>query len=90
MRKADICPSNDAEWRKYYKDKARETDKQLSFLAWSIPHFVRLALSDKKEDVYVLAQRVLRKLKYPRDRDALLKELGEHPEYQGSILRDEL
>jgi len=84
-----IHPSSDEDWKNYYNRKYNETDKQLSYLAWAFSHVLRFALEGKPEDAHTMGRRVARRLTYPRDKDPILVELAKHPEFAGSILRDE-
>lgn len=84
-----ISPSSDAEWKSCYERKYRQADKQLNDLAWAFAHLLRFAMTGKKKDAYMLTQRVLRRLEYPRDVDQIREELAKHQEHAGSILRGE-
>lgn len=84
-----ITPSSDKEWKDYYHRKYNEADKQLQDLAWMFAHMMRFVFEEKKRDAYMLGQRAARRLQYPRDKEAILAELGKNAEFAGSILRDE-
>lgn len=83
-----IHPSSDADWKKYYNRKYRETDSQLKYLAWAFSHVLRFALEGKPEDAHIMGRRVVRRLEYPCDKDPILAELAKHPKFAGSILRE--
>lgn len=84
-----ISPLSDADWKLYYERQYNESDKQLKDLAWAMAHMIRLGMEGKKRDIYMLGQRVVRRLQYPRDRQQIETELAKWPENQGSILREE-
>jgi len=84
-----VHPSSNEDWKRYYERKYQEADKQLKEVAWAYAHLLRFAMSGKRKDAYMLTQRVLRKLAYPRDTDPIRRELLEHRQYAGSILRTE-
>jgi hypothetical protein len=83
-----ISPSSDADWKHYYERKYQDADKQLKDLAWAYAHLLRFAMTGKRRDSYMLTQRVLRRLQYPRDADPIRAELANHKQYAGSILRE--
>ena len=84
-----ISPSSDAQWKDYYAKKFTDSDKQLADLAWAMAHMIRLGMEGKKADIYMLGQRVVRRLEYPRDKQQIIDELAKWTQYQGSILRDD-
>lgn len=89
QRLPTISPSSDADWLGYYERKYNETDKQLKDLAWAMAHMIRLGMEGKHQDIYMLGQRVARRLQYPRDKDSIIAELANWPEFAGSVLREE-
>jgi len=84
-----ITPSSDADWKRYYEKKSIEADKQLRDLAWAMAHMIRLGMEGKKKDVYMLGQRVARRLQFPRDKQQIVDELAKWPDFAGSILRED-
>ena len=89
MEQPIITPSSDAQWREYYQRKANESDLQVKDLAWAVAHLIRLGMEGKQKDIYMLGQRVARRLKYPRDKGQVVAELKNWKQFSGSILRDE-
>ena len=89
MEQPKITPSSDADWKRYYEKKSIEADKQLADLAWAMAHMIRLGMEGKKKDIYMLGQRVARRLHFPRDKQPIVAELAKWTKHAAGILREE-
>lgn len=89
LKPPKIQSSTIEQWAEYYKLKAAEADNQLAYVCQKLPHILRLSAEGKHKDVGTLARMIANRLKYPRDKQPLEEEILKHPEYQGSLLRDD-